>query len=126
EGRALARTLLALAYELDRRASEPIGLGRSACLALAEIAETRGVAEWLMEVARSCGPGGSPAGLPGLAGSGVRSVTSAQLQLAEAIGHARDDEGKRAQTILRRPEVAPLVGRVMADLGPGRRTLETI
>ncbi len=123
EGRRLARTLFALAYELDRRVPSPIGLGPSVCLALADIADSTEEARWLIEVGHSFDrpTSGSLGQAPLKVQSGADPAAS--LLLAEAVNHARADEGKFARAILQRPEIAPLIPRLREALGPVERIL---
>jgi hypothetical protein len=57
EGDALARQLLVLSYELDSDAPAPIGLGRSVCLALAELTRDVDERRWLVQLAQALGSG---------------------------------------------------------------------
>ncbi len=124
EGRALARTLFVLAYELDRILPTPIGLGPSACLALAEIADTDDEARWLLEVGRAFDQ--RPAATVARWYQAPRGASdpASSLLLAEALSSARADAGKFTRAILRRPEIVPLVPRLRGALGPAERILD--
>lgn len=117
DGRRLARGLFALAYELDKLSTQPVGLGASVCLALAQLAETTGEAQWLLEVGRALDRSPSPLLLPGFAGIASGADTSARLLMAQAIGMGRDDEGKSTRAIITRAEVRPLMQPTMTALG---------
>lgn len=125
EARRIARTLFVLAYELDRRARTPHGLGRSACLALAELAESPGEAQWLLEMARSFDPQPAAGAVPGLIGGREQELRTPSLRLAEAIGLGRNDEGTKVKARTAKPEVAALLPRAIRDLGTASRVLET-
>lgn len=54
-GRRLAQRLYVLSFELDRRAGGRYGLGRSACLALADLAKDERERRWLLALAGVAG-----------------------------------------------------------------------
>ncbi len=111
--RALARRLYLLAYEMDR--ADAGTLGRSVCLALAEIAATDQDRDLLLALARAFGGEGAPA-VAAEAPSRTADDENA-FALATALGHYRAGEYDRAAAILGRPEVAALLERHESLLG---------
>lgn len=109
EDTALARSLFALAYDLDREGGGR--LGPSVCLALASLAESEEDRRVLAALAALVG-GESlaltqlapPAGAPGAAAS-----DEVAHSLAVALGHYRAGEYDRASALLDRPEVDALL-----------------
>ena len=80
----VARQLYVIAYEVDRNAGAPIGLGSSVCLALADLAESHADRRWLLMLADA------------MRGRAIRSAPTEQLadvaetdRLIEAITHYR-------------------------------------
>lgn len=124
DGRRLARGLFVLAYELDGQSAAPVGLGTSVCLALAQLADSNGEAQWLLEVGRALDRSPGPIMIPGIIGTTPGADSGARLLLAQAVGMGRDDEGKSTRTIITRPEVRPLVPATITALGSAGRTLE--
>jgi len=116
EGQQLARHLLVLAYELDRK-SPPRrpGFGRSACLALADLATRPLERRWLLAMA-SLEEGGP--------GSGIDWRIDEELSLgsdtgpydmAVAYGWFRSEEFRRARELLARNDGIALLRRAGFD-----------
>ena len=113
EDRALARRLYLLAYEMDR---ERVGsLGRSVCLALAEIAESEPDRQTMLALARAFSNEAAPGFAP--PAPARTADDEAAFALATALGHYRAGEYDRASSILARPEVAALLARHEPLLG---------
>ncbi len=93
--RNLARHLFALAGVLDRDR-----LGRSACLALADLESSRHAKRRLMALAALLDAGAGGRGLEQL-GAAVEYDRGAALAVAEAFGHYRRGDGSRAEAALR-------------------------
>lgn len=113
EERALARRLYLLAYEMDR--THAGALGRSVCLALAEIAESEPDRQTMLALARAFSNESAPGFAPP---TPARTADDeAAFALATALGHYRAGEYDRAASILARPEVAALLARHEPLLG---------
>lgn len=115
---ALARRLYLLAYDMDRAGSDAAPLGRSVCLALAEIAATDADRALLLSLARAFGAEPPAPGLAVIHSPQARTAEDeVGFALATALGHYRAGEYDRASNILARPEVASLLRRHEALLG---------
>jgi hypothetical protein len=102
--RALARRLFGLAGVLDRDR-----LGRSACLALADLAEQEHDRRRLLALASLLGGAGiGQAGPPG-SGLGRALEPSAVLAVTNAFSHFRRGEGPKALAALRTPGATELL-----------------
>jgi hypothetical protein len=104
--RALARRLFALAGLLDRD-----GLGRSACVALADMAEDELHRRRLLALASLLGGGGigQAASAPLGAGMGEAPDPAAVLALTEAFSYYRRGRGPQAMAALRTPGAMELL-----------------
>lgn len=102
-GRELARRLYVLAFELDLRREEPLGLGGSVCLALADLSVDVSEQRWLRALAEAL-EGASRDVRWSSATSGVADRLA--LDLAEAMGRARAGDTRELRTLLGRFDVA--------------------
>lgn len=116
---ALARTLLVLAHEADRRTDRPRGLSRSVYLALASIARDENERRWLRALAEESvrGP------IVPRQGVGEEEVRPEALALAEAIGHWRAGDSRAARESLRAEGVSRLIERVSASVSGASEVL---
>jgi len=125
EARELGRTLLVLAFELDRRRAEPEGVGASTCYALASIAGSGPEARWLRALAQAI-EAREP--LMDIASDRVEadapSEDEARVVLAEAIALARAEKGQGVERMLEQPEVAEVLEDVESRLGGADRMFE--
>ncbi|MBL8763706.1 MAG: hypothetical protein JNM07_05505 [Phycisphaerae bacterium] len=119
EARLLARQLLVLAVELDRRqdgvAPPTHRVGPTACLALAGLSTREDERRWLRAMAAVLA---EYANRPSRAPPPPRSVSDAAVSLdaATAIGLVRSGEGRRAQSRLAKPGVRDTIRRYEAML----------
>jgi len=122
EDRALARRLYLLAYEMDR--THAGSLGRSVCLALAEIAESEPDRQTMLALARAFSNEAAPGFAP--PAPARTADDEAAFALATALGHYRAGEYDRASSILARPEVAALLARHEPLLGSAPAMLREV
>lgn len=96
----MATQLYVMAYELDRKRGAEDDLGRSVCLALADIAlpEDR---DWLLAMAASFGASSDSRNIESAIGAGA-AEDSARADVAEALGRYRAVERQPLVAILRR------------------------
>ncbi len=109
--RGLARRLYILAFELDRQSEPPTGLAASACLGLAALTTIQSEKRWLRALASQYEPPRPSEDHPGAA---LRIdppavPERAALQVASALGAVRGGEGARANAMLRRPGLWPVI-----------------
>jgi hypothetical protein len=127
--RRLARELLLIAASIDREGGSPMGLDRSAALALADLAETEAERRWLRATAEALAIEGRSADAALLWPVDTAAVGSDDLHLrvAETLARARANDGIRVQRELARAPVqrtlllagvpASEVRGIMAELG---------
>ncbi len=96
----MAAQLYVLAYQLDRSKGVDAELGRSVCLALADIAPPQD-RDWLLAMAASFGNSSDSQSLSSAIGSGS-GEDSARADVAEALGRFRAVERQPLTAILRR------------------------
>jgi hypothetical protein len=102
-GQRLARELFVLAFEIDRRSPEPLGLGPSVALALADLAATPAERRWLRTLAAALAAGDAaepdarPAALPRLAPSDAATPEEDAITLALMLSDALAGEGRRVR-----------------------------
>ncbi|MHC4946649.1 MAG: hypothetical protein ACYTG1_00085 [Planctomycetota bacterium] len=101
--RSLARRLFALAGALD-----PARLGRSACLALADMADRDHVRRRLTALAGLLDRPGAAAGLGGMTPASAADPVPA-VAVSEAFGHFRQGRGSRALSTLGEDEAMGIV-----------------
>jgi hypothetical protein len=99
----MATQLYVLAYELDRETGGGQKLGRSVCLALADIAPPDD-RDWLLALAASFGQDDVSRGLLSAIGPGS-SEDAARADVAEALGRYRAVERQPLSAIMRRVDV---------------------
>jgi len=106
-GRDLARHLLLVALELDRRSTHPIPVGRSVCLALADVATDSAERAWLLAMARSLTPAGelAPADHAGQPvhtadASNPTGATTSSAELAFALARFRAADPRPVRALL--------------------------
>ncbi len=117
--RDLARHLLVLAVELDRKAPRPGGTASSACLALAALANTQSERRWLRAIAAQFDPAAQTADSAlRVRVDPPRVSQHAALQVGSALSFLRAAEGRRALSILDRPGVWPVIEHYDAVLSP--------
>lgn len=106
QSRTLVRHLFALAGALD-----PPHLGRSACLALADLETDVTARRRLLALASLLGGGplGSALGTQGADGLGGDASLGAVVALTESFSHYRRGEGPRALTAIRTPGATELL-----------------
>src|SRR5262245_15716404 len=100
----VARHLFAMAGALD-----PVHLGRSACLALADLEENALVKRRLTALASLLGPSQSGGGGGTASSNGPELGGAAALAASEALGHYRRGRGAQALSALRKPGATDLL-----------------
>ena len=115
QGRRLARELLVLADALDRRSDAPIPLGRSVCLALADLSTDSAERTWLAAMARSQMPAGEE-------GDGVSLVVASSTD-ADRATRARAVRVELALALARFRAADTRALRQMLDAGDAARAL---
>ena len=103
----LARRLLVLSFELDRGSDAPVGLGRSVCLALADLAVDAEERRWLVALGETF-EGGASAESGATEGSGDDDDA---LALADALARLRAGDVVRARRLLRRVDASETLAR---------------
>lgn len=103
----LARELLLIAAAIDRERDTPMGLDRSAALALADIAGSEGERRWLRATAEALAIEREADGVPPAWPVDTAAVGSDDLNLrvAETLARARANDGIRVQRELARSPV---------------------
>lgn len=115
EEEELARHLLGLAFELDRRDSSPTWVAPSSCLALASLARLESDKRWLRAMANRLDPDYAA---PTWRSPQLRAgVSESAFDAAEAIGSVRSGDGLRARDLLAKPGVRDLIERYGQLLG---------
>jgi hypothetical protein len=99
-GQDLARRLFVLAFELDRRREEPLGLGGSVCLALAEMSSDVNEQRWLRALAEALEGNMRDVRWGASMASGVSD--RAPLDLADALGRLRAGDVRALRSFLGR------------------------
>lgn len=118
-GRRLATELFVLAGALDARAERPAPLGRSVCLALADLSTDSSERTWLLAMARSLTPAGNlrdgMVAFDASAGEADRAgrALAARRDLAMALARFRAGDARSIRTVLDAGD-AP---RTLADAG---------
>lgn len=109
----LARQLYTLALTLDAMAQQTsgsaTGIGTSACYGLAELTRSRTERRWLIAVGESLRPRSDRVRAAPLTDQPSSWATA--INLVDAISLARSGEGRRAESLLRRPGVDDLLTR---------------
>jgi len=125
-GARLARELFVLAYEIDRSESQGAGrLGRSVCLALADLSRSAEERRWLLAMAEALDDRGGPASWPRAAER--RRSDRVDARLAEGLSLYRAGDFNRARRILERrvaeervaslpPDARRVIARVLRDI----------
>ncbi|MCA9310800.1 MAG: hypothetical protein KDA21_06315 [Phycisphaerales bacterium] len=105
-GRRLARHLYVLAFEADRNAPRPLGLGRSVCIALADMSTQPDERRWLFALAAVLGDTTTSVNWD----PQIRDATSTEtaMALAEALGYFRAMDYRKAHRLLIRDDVEAL------------------
>ncbi len=120
DGRALARRLFALAYELARVDRRSPAVQASACIALADTARFERDRRWLWSIVRLIDPRYSE---PDWSRTVEREVSrESAFRAATTLGLLRAGEGVRAREMLRDPAVRDVFGwysGLLTDAGPG-------
>ena len=119
QGRRLAIELFVLAGVLDARAEHPAPLGRSVCLALADLSTDSAERTWLLAMARSQAPAGDlrdgMIAFEASAGEADRAgrALAARRDLAMALARFRGGEARSLRTVLDAGDAS----RTLADAG---------
>jgi hypothetical protein len=109
ETQRLARTLLVLAFELDREAGYRHGVAASACMALADQARLTSDARWLGAMAASIDPRYAVPAWDATSAAGGRDLPLAAA--AQVLPLTRSGRGVDARRLLERPDVRTVMAR---------------
>lgn len=128
EGQRLAKTLFVLAFELDRSRERPgssAKVARSACIALADLSTRPAERRWLLAMA-SIERGGPARPFDWRSDLAAEGADNAPFELAEAIGHYRAEENRRARDVFERADVVDLLRRVGYDKPTAERMIASL
>ncbi len=100
EGQRLARRLFVLAFALDRRRDEPVGLAGSVCLALADMSTDVNEQRWLRALAEALE--GDTRDVRWAASLAASGSDRAPLNFAEALARLRAGDPREIRTLLSR------------------------
>lgn len=117
-GRRLARRLYVLAFEADRASPRPAGLGRSVCIALADMSSRADERRWLYALAAVLGDTTEAVNWD----PQIRDTASGEtsVSLAEALGYFRAQDYRKAHRLLVRDDVSALLDQYSHVVERGR------